>query len=129
MQMGGFYQFLEMVPKASQNFYFVLNKADLLFRGESLETGYERLAGVSARFQEYIKGNSISEPVLFAISAQNIPESGQLPPWNQLMALRREIFQQRDIKQITTIKARNLDVEVQKLINSLQKEVRNLGVF
>jgi len=126
---GRFYQFLEMVPKASQNFYFVLNKADLLFRGESLETGYERLAGVSARFQEYIKDNSISEPVLFAISAQNIPESGQLPPWNQLMALRREIFQQRDIKQITTIKARNLDVEVQKLINSLQKEVRNLGVF
>ncbi|TET82613.1 MAG: hypothetical protein E3J46_13555, partial [Desulfobacteraceae bacterium] len=126
---GRFYQFLRMVPKASQNFYFVLNKADLLFQGENLENGYERLASVTTRFQEHIKGNGIREPLLFAISAQGALDSDQLPPWNQLTAFRHEIFQQRDIKQITAIKAGNLDVEVQNLISAFKKEVLNLEVF
>jgi hypothetical protein len=126
---GRFYQFLQMVPKASQNFYFVLNKADLLFQGENLENGYERLARVTTRFQEHIKGNGVREPLLFAISAQGALNSDQLPPWNQLAAFRHEIFQQRDIKQITAIKAGNLDVEIQNLISAFKKEVLNLEVF
>jgi GTP-binding protein EngB required for normal cell division len=126
---GRFYQFLQMVPKAEQNFYFVLNKSDLLFQNESLETGYEQLASVTTRFQEHIKGNGIREPLLFAISAQGVLDSNQLPPWNQLTAFRHEIFQQRDIKQVTAIKASNLDVEVQKLMRVFQKELLNLEIF
>ena len=126
---GRFYELLRMVPKAEQNFYFVLNKADLLFQGENLENGYERMASVTTRFQEHIKGNGIREPLLFAISAQGALDSDQLPPWNQLTAFRHEIFQQRDIKQITAIKAGNLDVEVQNLISAFKKEVLNLEVF
>ena len=126
---GRFYEFLQMVPKAEQNFYFVLNKADLFFQSKSLEIGYEQLASVISRFQEHIKGNGIHVPLIFAISAQGALDSDQLPPWNQLTAFRREIFQQRDIKQVTAIKAGNLDVEVQNLISAFKKEVLNLEVF
>ena len=126
---GRFYEFLKMVPKAAQNFYFVLNKADILFQVEGLETGYEQLASVISRFQEHIEGNGILNPLLFAVSAQGALDSDQLSPWNQLAAFRREIFQQRDIKQITAIKASNVDVEVQRLVSAFQKEVRNLEAF
>ena len=126
---GRFYEFLQMVPKAEQNFYFVLNKADLFFQNKSLEIGYEQLASVTARFQEHIKENGIQGPLIFAISAQGALDSDQLPPWNQLTAFRHEIFQQRNIKQVTAIKAGNLDVEVQNLISAFKKEVINLEVF
>ena len=126
---GRFYEFLRMVPKADQNFCFVLNKADLLYQGKSLETGYEQLASVTGRFKEHIKGNGVREPLLFVISAQGALDSDQLPPWNQLTAFRHEVFQQRDIKQITAIKASNLDVEVQNLMRAFQKEVLNLETF
>ena len=97
---GRFYEFLQMVPKAEQNFYFVLNKADLFFQSKSLENGYEQLASVTSRFQEHIKANGIHGPLIFAISAQGALDSDQLPPWNQLAAFRHEIFQQRNIKQV-----------------------------
>jgi gas vesicle protein len=126
---GRFYEFLKMVPKAAQNFYFVLNKADILFQVEGLETGYEQLASVISRFQEHIEGNGILNPLLFAVSAQRALDSDQLSPWNQIAAFRREIFQQRDIKQITAIKASNVDVEVQRLVSAFQKEVQNLETF
>ncbi|UCF85712.1 MAG: 50S ribosome-binding GTPase [Desulfobacteraceae bacterium] len=126
---GRFYEFLQMVPKAEQNFYFVLNKADLLYQGKSLETGYEQLASVTDRFQEHIKGNGVREPLLFVISAQGALDSDQLPPWNQLATFKRYVFQQRDIKQITAIKASNLDVEVQNLMSAFKKEVLNLETF
>ncbi len=35
-----FYTLLRQVPKARQNFYFVLNKVDLLFQTEASEQGY-----------------------------------------------------------------------------------------
>ena len=126
---GRFYEFLLVVPKAEQNFYFVLNKADLFFQSKSLEIGYEQLASVTARFQEHIKRNGIQGPLIFAISAKGILDSDQLPPWNQLTAFRHEIFQQRNIKEVTAIKAGNLDVEIQNLISAFKKEVLNLEVF
>ena len=44
------YAFLEGLPKARPNFYFVLNKADLLFQGEDLEPGYRQLASITGLF-------------------------------------------------------------------------------
>ena len=126
---GRFYEFLLMVPKAEQNFYFVLNKADLFFQSKSLEIGYEQLTSVTARFQEHIKRNGIPGPLVFAISAKGALDSDQLPPWNQLTVFRHEIFQQRNIKEVTAIKAGNLDVEIQNLISAFKKEVLNLKVF
>lgn len=126
---GRFYEFLQTVPKAKQNFYFVLNKLDLFFRDEGMERGYEQMASVTKRFQEHIKENGIAEPLFWALSAKEVLDSDQPAPWNQFPSFRQQIFQQRDIKQITAIKAANLDVEVQDLLLAFKKEVLNLEAF
>jgi hypothetical protein len=124
-----FYEFLAMVPKAKQNFYFVLNKLDLLFQDKTLETGYDQLERLARSFQEHIRKNDIDEPLIFGISAEEARNSDQLAPWNQFPAFRRQIFQQRDIKQVTAIKAANLDVEIKGLLRAFEKEVLNLQAF
>jgi len=126
---GRFYELLRMVPKAKQNFYFVLNKTDLLFEGETLEAGYEHMASVANKYQEHIKENGIAQPVFYTLSAKKAPSSDQLAPWNQLPTFRQEIFQQRDMKQVTAIKAANLDMEAQRILSVLQKEMMNLEKF
>ena len=126
---GRFYQFLHRVPKSSGNFYFVLNKADLLFEHESLENGYKQLAKVRARFAQHIQENGIQDPRLFSISAQQSLNSDQILPWNQLGDFRRDVFQQRDIKQIKAIKADNVDIEVQNLTKAFHRELANLKAF
>ena len=112
---GRFYEFLRFVPKAPQNFSFVLNKVDLLFQGETQETGYERLAEVSRTFRQHLENEGIGDPLLFVVSSQEALPSAELSPWNQFPAFRQHVFQQREIKEITAIKAANLDVEVQNL--------------
>lgn len=126
---GRFYEFLRMVPKAKQNFYFLLNKVDLLFHGETLETGYKQMEQVARSFLEHIRENGIDEPILYAFSAQEAFHSDQVAPWNQFPAFRQQIFQQRDVKQVTAIKAANLDVEIQRLLSFFEKEVLNLKSF
>jgi predicted GTPase len=126
---GRFYEFLQIVPKAKQNFYFLLNKVDLLFNGQSLEAGYEQMARVVRSFQEHVTRSGIVEPLFYALAAEQVIGSDQLAPWNQFPAFRQQIFQQRDIKQVTAIKAANLDVEVQQLLSAFQKEVLNLQDF
>ena len=123
---GRFYEFLRFVPKAPQNFSFVLNKADLLFQGETQETGYERLAGVSRTFRQHIENEGVKDFLLFIVSSQEALPSGQLSPWNQFPAFRQHVFQQREIKEITAIKAANLDVEVQNLSAVLRGAVVHL---
>lgn len=117
---GRFYEFLRFVPKAPQHFSFVLNKADILFEGETQETGYERLAGVSRTFRQHIENEGIRDSVLFIVSSREALPSGELSPWNQFPAFRQHVFQHREIKEITAIKAANLDVEVQNLSAALK---------
>jgi hypothetical protein len=112
---GRFYEFLRFVPKAPKNFSFILNKADLLFQGEPQEIGYERLAGVTRTFRRHLENEGIADPLLFVVSSQEALPSGSLSLWNQFPAFRQHVFQQREIKEITAIKAANLDVEVQNL--------------
>jgi len=126
---GRFYEFLRTVPKARQNFYFVLNKMDLLFAGESLESGYEQLERVNARFLEHIRANGIENPFSFSISAQEAMDSHRLSTWNQFPVFKQEVFRQRNVKQIMAIKADNLDVEVHQVLSSFKKEVLNLQTF
>ena len=126
---GRFYEFLQRVPKAKQNFYFVLNKVDILFHGQSLETGYEQMARVLESFQEHIRGSGITEPLIYALAAEKALNSDHLAPWNHFPAFRQHIFQQRDVKQVMAIKAANLDVEVQELLSAFHKEVLNLETF
>ena len=67
---GRFYEFLAQVPKAENNFIFVLNKTDLLFRDESLEQGYQQLTRLARTFQEHLHKQSIDQPRLYILSAQ-----------------------------------------------------------
>jgi len=126
---GRFYEFLQMVPKAKRNFYYVLNKADLLFQGQALEKGYAQLESVTAQFQQHLKENGIENPFVYALSSQESLDSGTLSPWNHLPAFRHAVFQQRNLKQIAAIKTSNLDVEVQRLYVAFGKEIRNLKRF
>lgn len=124
-----FYEFLHLVPKAEQNFYFVLNKVDLLFQGKGLQEGYEQMELVVRSLQEHIKEREIAEPLLYALSAEQALDTNSEMPWNQYRTFRQQIFQQRDLKQITDIKVANLDVEVLQLFSSFQKELVNLEMF
>jgi energy-coupling factor transporter ATP-binding protein EcfA2 len=126
---GRFYEFLSQVPKAEKNFIFVLNKTDLLFQDESLEQGYQQLTRLARTFQEHLHKQSIDQPRLYILAAQEALLPDPLSPWNQFPSFRQEIFHRRDTKQVTAIKAANLDVEVQRLFSSLEAEVLNLAQF
>jgi GTPase Era involved in 16S rRNA processing len=126
---GRFYEFLGLVPKARENFIFVLNKVDLLFQDKTPEKGYEQLDRVFRGFEEHIRGQGAKEPLIFTISAIEASGSQQLSTWNRFVGFRREIFQQRDVKQIAAVKTANLDVEIQRFLSSFEKEARNLETF
>jgi len=126
---GKFYEFLRLVPKAEQNFYFVLNKVDLLFQNETREKGYDQLEGVVRSLQEHIRKNGIEEPVLYALSAKGASNPDLSAPWDQRATFRQQIYQQRNVKQITAIKAANLDVEVRQHLSAFQKETAGLKMF
>ena len=126
---GRFYEFLNLVPKAARNFSFVLNKGDLLFEGETQESGYGRLAGVTGTFLEYIREQGIAEPLLFPLSSKDVLAGQGLALWNQFPAFRQYVFRQRDLKEISTIKTANLDVEIWKLYTVLREEVAHLEAF
>jgi GTP-binding protein EngB required for normal cell division len=124
-----FYEFLWSVPKAEQNFYFVLNKTDLLFQEEDLESAYRDLESIVKSFQKHIVDNGPESPLIFTLSAEQARQKNTGSPWNQFPTFKREIFQQRDFKQISAIKAANLDVEIGQLLLSSEKELSNLEAF
>ncbi|HEX9910840.1 MAG TPA: GTPase, partial [Desulfatiglandales bacterium] len=126
---GRFYEFLAQVPKAEKNFIFVLNKTDLLFQYESLEQGYQQLTRLARTFQEHLQKQSLDQPLLYILSAREAILFEPLSPWNQFPSFRQEVFHRRDTKQITAIKAANLDVEVQRLFSALEAEKLNLAQF
>jgi len=123
------YAFLEGVPKARPNFYFVLNKGDLLFQGEDLEPGYRQLASITRLFKEYLEKAKIPEPVVYAVSAEEDFRSPAVSLWNQFPAFRREIFREREAKEVMAIKSANLDQELQELLSRLQTEVVHLDTL
>jgi GTP-binding protein EngB required for normal cell division len=126
---GRFYEFLQLVPKAAQNFNFSLNKVDILFHGESQETGYEQMARIVRSFQEHIREAGIPEPFVYTLAAEEVLNSDRLAHWNQFLSFKQHIFQQRDVKQVKAIKAANLDVEVRQLVSGFEKQMLNLRAF
>lgn len=125
-----FYRFMEGVSKARENFCFVLNKCDHFFAGGSGEDGYRNLDAVTRRFLAHLREHGFSEPLLFVVSAREVLENpGNLSPWNQFPAFRRFAFQQRDAKEIRGIKEANLDVEVDVLLQALDRESMTLELF
>lgn len=121
-----FYEFLSQAPKADENFTFVLNKADLLFQGETLENGYGQLNRVITRFNALLQENGMAEPILFALASEEAFKGEAVSPWNQFPAFRQHVWLERNAKQITAIKAMNLDVEIQALTTVFEREISNL---
>lgn len=124
-----FYTFLREVPKARQNFYFVLNKVDLLFPEGDPMTGHAQLSAVTAGFSQHLRANGVDHPIIYAVSAREGGEAGAASPWNQLWHFHDQLFRLRDAKELTQIKAANLDAEVRQLTEVLEKEVLGLGLL
>ena len=123
---GAFYEFLTLVAKASRNFYFVLNKADVLFRDQTGEQGYRDLQRVAARFRKHIAAVGIDDPLLYTVSAVEARSPAGASAWNQFPAFRQHLFRQRDTKAIAAVKTANLDVEANRLLSSFGTELRAL---
>jgi len=126
---GRFYKFLRLVPKARQNFFFVLNKADLLFEGKSIDAGYRELQKVTDRLQENLGKSGFSGLPFYTISAGESLDSINPAHWNQFPAFRQQVFQQRDIKEVQSIKTANFDSELNKLLSPFEKELTSLEVL
>jgi GTP-binding protein EngB required for normal cell division len=124
-----FYTFLRQVPKARQNFYFILNKIDLLFRNGEPGTGHSQLTTVMARFSQHLRDNGISQPIIYAVSAREGCDASSASPWNHLWSFHHQIFRLRDAKEVREIKSANLDIEVKQLTEVLEKEVFLLDIL
>ena len=123
---GSFYEFLSLIPKSRHNFYFAVNKADLLFDGTGTEEGYEKLRRVHADFQGHLRRVDIVAPTIYLLSAAEACTESALSPWNQFPVLRQEIFRQRDEKEIQSIKTANLDTEYTRYLMLFADELAHL---
>jgi GTP-binding protein EngB required for normal cell division len=124
-----FYTFLRQVPKARQNFYFVLNKVDLLFWNGEPGTGHAQLSTVMARFSQHLRDNGVSQPIIHAVSAREASDASTASAWNHLWNFRNQVFRLRDAKEMREIRAANLDAEVKQLTEVLEKEISGLGIL
>lgn len=121
-----FYAFLGEVPKAKQNFVFVLNKVDLLFQENDHPDGYELLDRTLSQFQKHLRQNGMDAPLLYAIAAEQAMEPRRTAQWNQFPLFRHHVFQQREMKEIGTIRSANLDVELKGIFSVLEREAIHL---
>jgi GTP-binding protein EngB required for normal cell division len=124
-----FYTFLRQAPKAKQNFYFVLNKVDLLFDHVEPGTGYSQLASLTVCFTQHLKANGIIEPIIYAVSARQGCDGNSVREWNHFWNFRNQLFRLRDSKEVREIKAANLDVEAKQLAQVLEKEALKLNIL
>jgi len=124
-----FYEFLREVPKAEQNFIFVLNKVDILFEGKTDEEGYDQLDRAVITFRNHILDHEVADPLMYAVSSGEAADKADLSPWNQFKAFRQHVFLQRDKKQVMAIKEANMDIEAGRLFSSLERETRDLEAF
>lgn len=129
------YDFFDLLPKAKENFYFVLNKVDIFINQDtqgiqkSLEINYTELGKVTESFSNLIREHGVDDPSLFVISALDALNKISNGSWNQFSSFKKQIFKERDIKQIRAIKSANLDLEMKRLFMKLEKEISNLKEF
>ena len=124
-----FYEFLKLVPKAKQNSYFVLNKVDILFEERSVDAGFEELEKVTTSLRQYLNENGFHDPLVFTISTVEAVKKQSLAHWNQFSGFARQLFQQRELKEIRNIKAANIGREVTQLLSQFEKELLNLEIL
>lgn len=110
-----FYDFLKetLGVKDPSNFYFVMNKIDLV------TAGIEQLEYLAGSFMRYLSDNGIDNPRLFLISALEALQNEPSGIWNQWHIFEREIFRERELKEIREIKDSNLMRELEHLEQAL----------
>lgn len=126
---GRFYEFLRSVPKARNNFYFVLNKADLFFSGVTIERVGKELETVKNRLETYLAEIGSGDRPLYILSAKELTDGGTASSWNQFPVLKEEIFRVRAAKDIETIKTSNIEKEVDTLLSTLHEPVGSMMRF
>jgi GTP-binding protein EngB required for normal cell division len=126
---ASFFELLEEVSKARRNFYFVVNKVDILFDGVNGGSGYEKLYSLLASLRQYLKEKHIQNPLIYHVSAREFMKDVTHEPWNHLTSLRAELFRQRELKEVTVIKAANIDREADDLFRLFEKEALSLALF
>lgn len=125
-----FFDILQSVSKARRNFYFVLNKVDLLFDEKSTETAYEELHKISSSLRGYLTATAgIEDPNIYHISALDGVSQAAHTHWNQLSSFRNELFRCRELKEVKIIKAANVDKEIDELFAVFEKESLNISMF
>ncbi|SHG32097.1 50S ribosome-binding GTPase [Desulfacinum infernum DSM 9756] len=122
-----FYDFLREVPKAKENYAFVLNKADTFFAGLEPGEGHENLERVFRSFRDLVRqATGDGDPVVYAVSAREVQDGADPSSWNQFPFLKKSVFQQREAKEIRAIKESNLDAEAESVLEWLLKGVEEL---
>ena len=112
-----FYQFLYETSKRKDpnNFYFVLNKIDTI-SGEA-----EKLEQLAVSFADYLARYGIERPRIFLISALDVLEKKPSTFWNQWHLFEREIFRERQLKEIQEIKRSNFLRELEQIEASIAR--------
>ncbi|MEJ5300278.1 MAG: GTPase [Thermodesulforhabdaceae bacterium] len=115
-----FYEFLREVTKEKDpsNFYFLLNKIDLL-RDES-----NRLELLVESFVGYLTKNGISRPLLFLVSAKEVLENKSAESRNQWFIFEREVFRERELKEIQEIKHSNIAREIEQIEEEINRALQ-----
>lgn len=123
-----FYDFLRSVPKAKNNFLFVLNKVDIFFDGTGDTEGPAELRKVMERFETYLvqNGIDIERAYLYAVCARETCARSGTSSWNQMPALRGEIFRQRESREVRTIKSSNIEADIRDLVKILRDKTAPL---
>jgi len=125
---GQFYDFLEKMPKDRRNYYFVLNKADIFFDGkEGGEKNRNDLEAAMSVLRDHLAAAGITDPVVYHVSATEYLDNKKPSYWNQIKLMRREIFRERDIKELTGIKMLNIDAELGPVYSALERETAAVG--
>ncbi len=118
-----FYRSIEKTPRSPDNFLFVLNKVDLLFKNTESREGFERLAKITAGIVKNLSDIGINGPLIYSISASEALNE-ELSGWNQFTAFRNFLFKHRNAKTVTAIKTSNIEAAVSTLLNALKEERR-----
>ena len=122
-----FHSFLAEVPKAAENFVFVMNKVDQFFGESGLEAGYRMLARLTQTFHRRLLERGIDHPIIYSVSALDALRGAEAGAWNQFNAFRHHVFHERDTKEVSAIKTANLDQELEALLAVMDEKALQAG--
>ena len=121
-----FYRFLKDTVKSPFNYYFILNKIDILFDAESNGEGFEKLSKIIENFTNYISKAGIAEPVIYALSAAEVIADEKPSAWNQFTSFKQQLLKKREKNIIKAIKTANINAEIATLISQFDKEISSV---